>query len=421
MNIAKINLKTKISNRDLFEKMMNILIALFIFKTMLSASLLPYAVNGLSFVLGKISLICRFFMLLIAIILRPRLSIHSICFFVIFAFSYLSISSYAWGLFDLVFLGIFYYPKDYKKMLKVYISSIAFGFIVIFALYFLHKMPEYQLVRDDGTPRYSFGFSHPNGLGRFMFLFCCLFYFIKRTNFTWKHIFLYFCIGLFIYYFPNSVTSALLVWLIAVMMLFQKAYIYQKNKNPLSNPLLRVIGYTVLPALTILMIVVTIMYINNVSILENLPTTILARFKMGTQGLQQYGIKLFGNDIKFSGTADAYFHKRTGRYFVLDSLFFYLPIKMGIVPTIYFFAIYFYTICNSVKRKDISKIVVLIIFLLYSISECAILSSSTAFLYSFIFINPTNRDKLLIDLENQDNFMFFQKIRIRRKYVKIKY
>lgn len=420
MKIARINLKTEVSHRDLLEKVMNGLIALFIFTTMLSASLLPFAVSGLAIVSGKISLICRIFMLLIAIVLRPRLSMHSICLFVIFVFSYLSISSYAWGLFDLVFLSIFYCPKDYTKTLKIYIGSIVLGFIVIFALYFLHKMPEYQLLRDDGTPRYSFGFSHPNGLGRCTLLLCCMFYFLKRTCFTWKHIFLYFVIGLFIYYFPNSVTSTLLVWLIAAVMLFQKAYLYQNNKNPLSNQWIRMVGYTLLPVSIILVIVITVIYINGASIVENLPTTILSRFKLGTEGLQRYGIKLFGNDIKFTTTADIYFQGHVGRYFVLDSLFFYLPIRVGLVPTVYFAAIYFYTICNCVRKKDMSKLVVLIIFLLYSMSESAMISS-TAFLYSFIFINPNNRDSLLIDLENQNILIPPPKAKIRRKYVKIKY
>ncbi|MDE5947152.1 MAG: hypothetical protein K2G63_07610 [Oscillospiraceae bacterium] len=336
----------------------------------------------------------------------------------VFFLSYIKLS--AWAIFDLFFLGFYYKPKNQNDTMKAYFSGMISALLIVFLLWLCRFFPTYNLYREDGVLRYTFGFSHPNGLGRFCFLCCSIFVLMKRININWKEITVIAIVAVFIYVFPNSGTSSIVIFLLAFACSVVKTLRLAKNHCLIEKKCVRIMGLSALPIMIVVQYVLMKKYIAGNSFVMNLPQTIISRLVLGIRGLKIYGINLFGNNIEFTSTVSSYFSTGNDHYFVLDSLFFFLPIRMGLIVTIFFVAAFFCFLIKFIREYDYFKIVIALLFLVYSLTENGIMGNS-AFLFSFLFITPSKPKQNITTLLNRYPQLASIIWKFRRKDGKNKY
>lgn len=367
-------------------------LAIFVFFTIIQTSLLPYAAPMANLVIYKLITVFRVSLVGIALFDNIKITTGKLILIAVCLITYI-FTSY-WAFFDLFFIGVFYKNKDYQKILKTIFFSILAAVIVVVGLYFLHFMPDYIVLRDDGRERISLGFSHPNTLGRIILLISVIYVLIRRDR---MKLFEYAVMGIaavFIYIYPNSITSAFLIILMISILLFKKIYTFLRKKEIIENRLIRRVCIIMLPLIVAALFIILAIFMKNSGFIADFPKTLQSRVIMGKKAIDIYGISLFGNDITFTSSLNIFMNKSNEEYFVVDNFYYYLLIKFGLIAFAYYLVMYFKRIIKSIKEKDVYRLMTCMIFMIYSISENSMLSSLSICL-SFIFIDTDSKNMII--------------------------
>lgn len=291
------------------------------------------------------------------------------------------------AVFDLFFIAFFCRKIEPSKIIDTFFYSILAGFLTVLMLNHLGFMPEFNIYRSlTNQVRLNLGFTHPNVLGRIVFLLCALYTLKKQNEIRAYHLLLMGIIAYWVYVYPNSVTSALMILLIVVLLSITKIYSFLFQKELIKNTIFRIAVLVLVP---IILIVVYVILLNQSgeNVFSDLSRTFSLRFIYGMQAISNYGIHLFGSNLPIVSNAGAYFGDSSMKYFVIDCLYIYLPVQYGVVPTILYFGEYIKSVRNCVRQKDIYMTVLLAIMAVYSISE----NGAALFYSSFIFIYSLSR------------------------------
>jgi len=350
--------------------------------------------NGLEdiFIYLRVVLIILF---LIAIFkdFRKDLLVLFICFMSIFFFSYTTKEN--WMLFDLFFIPLFLKNYIHLKLFNnLYFYILIFITFLVVTLDYCNVLP--HIIYNDSSRginniRYNLGFAHPNTLGCMLFLISCLFV-IRKNNLKIPDFLFLILIAIFCYVIPNSITAALSVFLLSII-----CFIFNVIRNRISYSFKKIIFY-----LYILMFFssVTVVYYvvfseTGKNIIESLPGSLWARFSLGLDAIDSYGFHLFGQPVQETGTIAFLQGTATSKFFVIDSTFFYLPIVLGIIPTIVFILLYLLSVKKIIDKENWYLLSVFLVVLFYSISENYIV---TRFLFMFLFVNSLYVEKKDLDV-----------------------
>ena len=356
----------------------------------LQGTLLPYKYNNISSFNFRFTLLLRAIIVVFALIrnraYKKNDMLQLIVFMVLSVLSYYFVKSTA--VFDLFFLTYLFPSIDKKRFVNVFFHAILLSTILVIVMYFLNVFPEYVIYRNDTEMRrYSFGFSHPNVLGRILMLLCMLYVIKVEGKVKIKDIFVIFCVGLFIYLLPNSVTAAEIIFLLALILLIRYINGSGVFKSISIEKLIRLASKIVFPLLFVLSVAIT----NNSELQEALRTysvTFYKRFYYGMLAIEQYGIHLFGSNISFMGSTQRYFSDTTESVFVIDCLYVLLIVKYGMVISAYYVMNYIKAVKCCIRANKDYMLIILILVAVYSLAE----NGMTLFYTSFIFVCSICKD-----------------------------
>lgn len=265
-----------------------------------------------------------------------------------------------------------------EVLFKILFFTAIITFFSILLLYNLEILQPELFYRGDKI-RYTFGFSHPNPLGFNVFYVALLYCFSKEHN-GYFSIGILFILCIFNYLIPRSVTSSSLIFIFALSLILLNSVrfsnFFERNNNRLY-----------FCVLFFLFAVVSLSYLIAFSeigkeFLLKMPGSIWARFELGKIAYERYGLSLFGTPIVEIFPDPV---KNITEYFVVDCAYFYLPINYGVIFSIIFFILFIYILKISVNKKEYKLLFVMLIMILYGVSELLILMPIMMPIYAYVF------------------------------------
>ena len=269
-------------------------------------------------------------------------------------------------LFDLFFIPIFLSKiVDFNTIVKIFFYVIVIAVITTVFLDIYEVLPQKSFGTRGKFVRYNLGFAHPNSLGLMLMLLGMLFV-LKVKKLTFDHLLVPILLGIICIVVPNSYSSAYVLFTLAFLLCL---IIRFQNCN-----LTLVAQRRFFVTLMIVFIcVIALVYFLTFSeyfkdFIHKLPGTLLSRLSFGAEAFRKYGFSLFGQP---------YFPKDT----VVDSILFYLPIFIGIVPSIIYLLLVGRAVWLSIKSNNFVLLVIQFLIFIYSISEAIVIYPFFMFAY----------------------------------------
>lgn len=271
--------------------------------------------------------------------------------------------------------------RDYKKTLNVFFYSLLFAILTIVYFDAIGLLPRYYTYRSDGLRRYTLGFNHPNNLA--FLIVTLVFLFVLKNGRKYgiiDHI-LTICAAVFCYKVPNSLTSAMVLLLFELIIIVQQLYQYLFKSEIINSNLIRKMLIILLPAC--ILIVYYIIFNLNQTFLLDVNGTIMSRINQSRTALNQYGFSIWGQEVNLVSQTAIYFGTVSSdtRFFAIDCLYVFLPVRYGIIPSIYF--LYQYTRCMYIymKKRNMVAFTIGISLIVFSLMETALLSTMMSFFF----------------------------------------
>jgi len=290
-----------------------------------------------------------------------------------------------WYIFDIFFVPLFLSTLiNRDRLVKLLLVTF---FVAVSSILFLHFLDLLPLLTFDraGKIRYALGFMHPNTLG-FIVVFMCILYVIKNKVIDVTGYIILFLCALFCIIVPRSNTSS---FLIILLMLFSTVANYL-NKANLNNVQKSKLFYLCCAfVFTVIIVTYLIAYFEiGREFIEKLPGALWARFDMGKRALDNYGLSVLGQPIKIVCDYEVQVLGQDG-YYTVDCAYFYVPITFGVVCFCLYLAVFIYSIRNTIYNSHYEILSVLILMILYGISEVVIFTP----LFMFVFLCSFIRER----------------------------
>lgn len=362
------------------------LIGIWVVAFMLSASMLsadPVAVSflGIVFICIRLLLIGLAFVDLMIRRQSKKRMLQLVLFTAFVTAEYLIADN--WLLFELFFIFIFWADRlDYRKILKIFLYTTGISILFIALLHFAGLLIDYDYftTRMD-RPRVSLGFHHPNSLSEcIMVVMLCAFLLYWKKGRRMILLTATALVSLWIKIYPN--TLAVYVTLFFVYVIY--GFLNLITSRKLSMKQKRII--LILSGVMIIAVFAGLYYIvydgrYDYTVLNRFESLYI-RIRLSRQGLERYGITLFGTVYESATEIAVYVNQTANDYFTIDSIYFLLPIRYGIISTVVFFYCYIKSIYYCVKKNDLRLTSVLVAVLIMGIVDPFV----TNYIMSFMFI-----------------------------------
>lgn len=301
--------------------------------------------------------------------------------------------------YDLFFIPLFICQfLNKEKFYKYVLVSFCLFFVIELCLYFSGYVHDSDtFFRQNGMRRYALGFIHPNALGFYVMLFC-LYSVMLKTSFKFYDYLIFLVLAYFCYKIPNSITSASLIFLLAVFVFLSNIFL-RKNLSKKINYLL-----LILSLLSVALVLFFTYYITFTEAfkadLQSLPGSIWARFELSKKGYEIFGFSLLGKYDEFIAMAVSIIQNYGPKamWLILDCTYFYLPIIHGlIVYAIFMFMLIWSFVRGIVDQKYLYALIMFVV-VIYGVSETTIFRSVMMPLFAYTFfssLKTTDRSKEL--------------------------
>ena len=274
-------------------------------------------------------------------------------------------------LFDLFFIPIFLSKiVDFNTIVKIFFYVIVIAVITTVFLDIYEVLPQKSFGTRGKFVRYNLGFAHPNSLGLMLMLLGMLFV-LKVKKFTFDHLLVLVLLGIICVVVPNSYTSAYVLFMLA----FVLCLIIRFQNCNLTIATQRILFVTLI--VIFISIIVSVYFLSFSDYfkdyLHKLPGTLHSRFRLGAEAYIKYGLSIFGQPYSPKDTYPG--------YFIVDSTLFYLPVFIGIVPSIIYMLLVSRAVWLSIKCNNFVLLVVQFLIFIYSISEYIVIYPLFMFAY----------------------------------------
>ena len=274
-------------------------------------------------------------------------------------------------LFDLFFIPIFLSKiVDFNTIVKIFFYVIVIAVITTVFLDIYEVLPQKSFGTRGKFVRYNLGFAHPNSLGLMLMLLGMLFV-LKVKKLTFDHLLVLVLLGIICVVVPNSYTSAYVLFMLA----FVLCLIIRFQNCNLTIATQRILFVTLI--VIFISIIVSVYFLSFSDYfkdyLHKLPETLHSRFRFGAEAYIKYGLSIFGQPYSPKDTYPG--------YFIVDSTLFYLPVFIGIVPSIIYMLLVSRAVWLSVKYNNFVLLVVQFLIFIYSISEYIVIYPLFMFAY----------------------------------------
>ena len=234
----------------------------------------------------------------------------------------------------------------------------------ILIFYALGLTDVYYKYREDGRIRSSMGFSHPNIFGTYIFSICCEYIYLNYKKIKFYKVVGLVVVSFLVSYFSDSRTAQLSI-LIAVLFwcVFSKYNIFKYKVVNFTLSILFLI-------LTIISYVLGVLYSDNNGFVLKLDELLTGRIKCIDQFINEYDVKLFGNELELVGTREAEENGISAK--ILDNAYIKILLQYGLVSYLLFFILLFFGIKNAIKEKNYALCTMFLVYMIYGIFENAL-------------------------------------------------
>ena len=255
---------------------------------------------------------------------------------------------------------------EYIKIIKSAFFAIVVSVILVISLCL------FGIIKDvvsemETRNRHALGFKYAPFLSNYSF-YATLYYIYIRKN-KMKNIELLICLILSIFIFYATKTrSAFALTVLSLIITF-----VVNNVKALSDykSIYKYLLYAATIILPLFIIIISIFYNPEIKIMSMLNKLLNGRIALGNAAINEYGIHLFGQYIKFTSSSTA-----EARYNIVDSAFVLYLLILGIVffVLLIIFLLYFVKLID--KKKDIYLAYIYIILMLHSTFDAQLLQMS---------------------------------------------
>lgn len=320
----------------------------------------------ISFVLGKTMLVVRLLLIAAAVVScflnKSKVSrLLKIAVLTILVVALYLIND-SWLLLELFWVPIVWgddieSDKFLRTTLAAFLASVASVVLIYYSGYFADKIITFYNGRND-IVRNAMGFAHPNSFAEILVGMLFIIWILYYEKNKIKTLILYGIMILFIYFVPNTMSACIKLALVPLFCFILTFFAKRRKESKGFYNCIFTVGIIALVAV-FLACVVAVKYPQFDSIIEKLSGTLYSRVELARTGMEKYGITLFGTEYQTATEYDLYVAKTATEYFVIDCLFFMLPIRHGLVFTIFFWCCFVMSFRKMIINKNLTVLPIL--------------------------------------------------------------
>lgn len=282
-----------------------------------------------------------------------------------------------WVLFD-VFFFVFCFSKyvSAERIYKLISRTLFFSVTIIVLMSLIHIVPTEIYSRGEEQIRHTFGFNHPNAFGGHI-LYLVIFYVLSKKKTNIIDVFLSFFSAGIAYIFPNSRTSCMCLMIIGLYIFVCNCNFSGFLKTMLNNH--RKLFKGVLLTLFLLVVFIYLFAFSDSARehLAGISGTFYRRFLYGKWAYARYRASFCGQHVDMVNDKMLLAGGDDLEYFNIDCTYFYLPIVLGILPTLYYVFWYIRGIYLSIQVQKRTLLFMFILIAISGVSEIAMIFYSS--------------------------------------------
>ena len=259
---------------------------------------------------------------------------------------------FATAVFIFAFRGL-----DLKELIKYDIKIKIVFIVTIVIFHFIGLMDSYEMIRDDGTIRSSFGFNHPNNFSLYIFGLIAEIIYAYYKKIDYLYLLLLFIVSVSAMILTDSreafVASILLILSVAAIKKFKIEKIFTKK-------IVKWIFLSAATVLTIGSIVLGGLYSTKNDVLVKIDDILTGRVAFAGKFLNKYEIKPFGNKVNLVSVRE---RQETGKKsWVLDNSYLKVLLQYGLFAFLIFIISIYIMQKNALEKKDYILFIILSIY-----------------------------------------------------------
>ena len=240
---------------------------------------------------------------------------------------------------------------SFEKILKSYFVVSLSIMLFAFSASLLKIIENLQYNSDNRGIRNSFGIIYPTDFAAHVFFLMLVFLYLKKSKVKICDYIICLIISVFIYCFCKTRLDCIcMVLLIAGHMLIKYGVWGKKHrkKKQKKKSISMILGMYSMPTAFFIMWLLTVLYNLGVPIAYDIDYWISNRLRLQSQGMMEYGFRLFGQYVYMNGNGRSVI--LPVNYFFIDCSYFYVILQFGALFGILIFAIY--AMCCRKNKED---------------------------------------------------------------------
>lgn len=236
------------------------------------------------------------------------------------------------GLQDLLLLIVGAKDISFKKLLKVYVSTIGILLLFTIGMALTGRIENLIYFQEGRRPRIAFGIGYPTDFSAYIFYILLAYFCVRGKKVSYIEIGVSVLMALFVYWFCDARLNTICILIMSGIFLYNKLiHLHCKKKHKIysMNPICQQMLTLSTSIAAIFMVAVTMLYSIDNKILVYLNNFLNNRLLYGNLGYDRYGLSFFGQYISeqgAGGTVEAVKH-----YFWLDVSYISILLKYGII------------------------------------------------------------------------------------------
>jgi hypothetical protein len=267
---------------------------------------------------------------------------------------------------------------EYKKIIKYALITRVLSMMIIFAGCGLHIIPNVRNIRGDGTVRYGLGFFYGGLLAHFFMYVILMWIYVRQESLTIAEIIGLTCGNVLLYIATDTKNPFALGFLAlgGALILKQKK---QWKKLPKGSSFAAAL---MPPVAAGTIIALSYCYDDSIIWMSKFNRLLNGRLRLGKDGIQEFGTRLFGQNIAWDFG--------TKYYNIVDSSFLKMLLEEGWVFFLLLILAFMLLEIKAARKNDIYLIWVLLIVLIHSMFDDQLLwFGCNAFMMCYSYIKET--------------------------------
>ncbi len=240
---------------------------------------------------------------------------------------------------------------SFEKILKSYFVVSLSIMLFAFSASLLKIIENLQYNSDNRGIRNSFGIIYPTDFAAHVFFLMLVFLYLKKSKVKICDYIICLIISVFIYCFCKTRLDCICMGLLIAGHMLIKYGVWGKKhrkKKQKKKSISMILGMYSMPAAFFIMWLLTVLYNLGVPIAYDIDYWISNRLRLQSQGMIEYGFRLFGQNVYMNGNGRSVI--LPVNYFFIDCSYFYVILQFGALFGILIFAIY--AMCCRKNRED---------------------------------------------------------------------